>query len=379
MRKQNSFKRNGLGLVAATSLSLSLALFGCTTNQNPGNGEPERRPTVGPTSPSSTPGSSSGTSVVPPSMTSAAPASPVSRSEDAAATMAALAGYRGRDLGPVDPGPSTAARSASPADIPGAYNGQVIPPALIANPQITVNSSISSGPTPVVSSGAGGGAATGAALIANAASSVAATPTTAAVAAAPTTAAITATPTATSATVPSTTAATAAGAVITTPTTALTPANAATTASAGQFASGVTPSTGTTVDAGTLTPTVASALTATPTAAANPAVTSTTSSTTAASTSTSRAATNTANGSVGVTSGIRGVRQGTPNFSAMTAAAQTGNVTSAPSNTVTVNGRSRAIRTVSGSSSASATSARVARPVRISTTSNGNVVVTNVP
>src|SRR5438045_8537740 len=77
MRTQNSFPRNGLGLVVAVTLSLSMALFGCTTNHNPGNGQPERRPNAAPTSPSSPPVSSSGTSFVPLPSTSCAPYLPL--------------------------------------------------------------------------------------------------------------------------------------------------------------------------------------------------------------------------------------------------------------------------------------------------------------
>jgi hypothetical protein len=94
-----SFKRNGFPTLAALSLSLSLAAFGCSTNRTPGNGDPDR-PTM--PMPSSTPGSSSGTSGTPPAMFSSsverstAPGASVSRADNAAATMAALAARGGR-------------------------------------------------------------------------------------------------------------------------------------------------------------------------------------------------------------------------------------------------------------------------------------------
>jgi hypothetical protein len=61
MRKEMTTTRQvegpGLRMVAAASLALTLVAFGCTTNNNPGNGQPSNAPSV---SPSSTPGASSG-------------------------------------------------------------------------------------------------------------------------------------------------------------------------------------------------------------------------------------------------------------------------------------------------------------------------------
>ncbi|HKO57197.1 MAG TPA: hypothetical protein VJ276_15075, partial [Thermoanaerobaculia bacterium] len=98
----NLMKRKGFQTLAALSLSLSLAAFGCSTNRTPGNGEPASPVRA---MPSSTPGSSSGTDGTHPMMSSSierdtAPAAPVSRADDAAATLAFINGHRGRDLGP---------------------------------------------------------------------------------------------------------------------------------------------------------------------------------------------------------------------------------------------------------------------------------------
>lgn len=144
MRK--ALKQKDLGGVTrgAFVFAAALAFAGCTTNWTPGTGEP----VVGASGASSlTRGSSGGT-------IGRLPASPVRASEDAAAILAAHQGFNGRVLGPVNPAPS----ASRGTDI---VTGQFYPPSLIANPQITVNSSISSGPNPVISSGAGetGGAA----------------------------------------------------------------------------------------------------------------------------------------------------------------------------------------------------------------------------
>lgn len=69
---------------------------------------------------------------------------------DALALLAAKEGFRGRILGKSNPGRIPPPMSSQPT-------GQFVSPALIANPQITVNSSISSAPTPAISGGGGGG------------------------------------------------------------------------------------------------------------------------------------------------------------------------------------------------------------------------------
>lgn len=162
-------QRTSRSLLAIT-LAASLAAFGCTTNQNLGNGTPTRSgPEIrrAPTSGVTTGGETS----TPPPMTSSytrAEALPavtpktlaavkstsriIRRSPDeAAAIMAQHAPVRGRYLGVVNPGSS--GRGYVSANL---HTGQFQNPAMIVNPQITVNSSISSPPTPVINSGAGG-------------------------------------------------------------------------------------------------------------------------------------------------------------------------------------------------------------------------------
>ncbi|HEY8849346.1 MAG TPA: hypothetical protein VIO12_08635, partial [Thermoanaerobaculia bacterium] len=140
MRKPTNEKieRNALRLLAVVSLAGTLTAFGCTTNRMPGNGQPaEQTPAVGPANTSSTPGSSSGTTNPP--MASDAIVDPTRPSAvDAQATLAADQGYQGRVLGAVSP-PLTTQGNA-----PTAPTGQFANPALIVNPQSTVNSSVSS-------------------------------------------------------------------------------------------------------------------------------------------------------------------------------------------------------------------------------------------
>ena len=147
--------------IAVLTLAATLASAACTTNQNRGTGEPGTTgPSVGPVAPAATPGSS-GTSV---------PNTMVSSSTEAVAIMKEHEAYRGRYLGPADPG-NGAALGASVAN----PTGQLAP--AIANPQRTVNSSISSRPTAAIVGGgdvAAGGAVTGSSSV-TASSSVAGT------------------------------------------------------------------------------------------------------------------------------------------------------------------------------------------------------------
>jgi hypothetical protein len=124
--------------VSSISLALILAAAGCTTNNNPGNGQPMNAPS---TSPASTPGASSGARIQ--GMASSLTA-PKTRSERAAATVDAIAvlaadqAYRGRVLGVTNPGPQGAAiqspKVAEPAN-----------PAVMLQPEVaTVNASITS-------------------------------------------------------------------------------------------------------------------------------------------------------------------------------------------------------------------------------------------
>jgi hypothetical protein len=233
MQKKTQHLRGG---IAAAAVICSLAVFGCTTNRTPGDGQPSTSP---PMTPAATPGTSSGTN---PPMASAMDLSDrVERSIESQAIMAAH--QRERFFGYINPaGPQPIPPDQMPA------TGQFIPPSQYANPIATVNASISSPPTPVITSGANGD---GAVTFVGAAATVppTATGTTSASLATPTTAALNATP--------------------------------------GQFAAGPA-ATATSGPAATipnttaLTPTLSSSITPSPTLAANPPMTS--SSATAAST-----------------------------------------------------------------------------------------------
>ncbi|HEX2123302.1 MAG TPA: hypothetical protein VHL59_16850 [Thermoanaerobaculia bacterium] len=151
--------------LVALSLSASLAALGCTTNRTPGNGDPV---TGGPTAPAATSGTSSGTTTpTPPPMTSSYQGSevlpPSSRTlplspAEAAAVMAQHETPQPRVLGPADPGPG------GRAYVSDGRTNQFSFPALATNPQLTVNSSISSYPVAAITSGAGG-AGGGAAIV----------------------------------------------------------------------------------------------------------------------------------------------------------------------------------------------------------------------
>src|SRR3954454_21801153 len=123
-----------LNSLAAVTLAGALAVFGCTTNMNPGSGEPTRSgPAAGPTPPAVTPGSSGGN--VP--MVSAYYAT------DPLTVAANRSEFQTKYLGPADPD-----RNTAPLNLP--LTGQFVNPALIVNPQSTVNSSVTSGPNQVV-------------------------------------------------------------------------------------------------------------------------------------------------------------------------------------------------------------------------------------
>lgn len=158
MRKTSNtthwIERGSLRGLAAITLIGSLALFGCSTNKYPGNGEPGMSaPAAGPVAPNatSTPGSSSGSSPTPQAMISSSPAAGISASDDAIAVLKADEGYRGKVLGPAAPG------TGAPSQSMQYPTGQFVSPSMYVNPQVTVNSSISSPPTPAIVSGAGEG------------------------------------------------------------------------------------------------------------------------------------------------------------------------------------------------------------------------------
>jgi len=349
--KNNALReRNGLRILVAISLTIFLAGLGaCTTNYTPGNGQPTGSTAYGAGTHASTYGSSSGTEgVKPQSRMIVAPEVITPMFSSSSEAIAVLAGHEGRFLGYASPGQAST--------YPGnqIVTGQVIPPALTANPQQTVNSSISSDPTPVITGGDGGGAAVflGGVSSTGAVTSGVTSATTSAVTAASTLAAP----------------------VFGTSTTAATPTSAATAAT-------VTQSTG------FLTPTVTSAQTPTPTTAANPAignVGTASNATTSAVTSTPAVGTTTTRTGSGTLSVGRQV-----NFPATvsTSAAVTSPVTVSPTVTTVrsravaqpiaiTSSRSRAVAQPVAITAPVTSSGRVARPVRMTTT-GGSVVITN--
>ena len=121
--------------VLPISLLLTVALLGCSLNRTPGDGQPvTATPSM---SPAATPGTSYGNQP----MTS-------SRAANAAQIMREHQLYQPRFLGYLNPVPRAQSAAQQPAD-PNLY----LSPAQIANPQLTVNSSNSSGPYPVVTGG----------------------------------------------------------------------------------------------------------------------------------------------------------------------------------------------------------------------------------
>lgn len=284
MHKNTQHLHGGFRAFAAAAAIASLAAFGCSTNRTPGDGQPA---VTAPSMPSSTPGTSSGTN--PPMASAYSTGVSIDRANESAAIMAAH--QRERFLGTINPSDAQP-NPAQPAQQP---TGQFVPPSAYANPQATVNASISSDPVPVVTGDLGGAVVIGstgttATPTVGATTATTVAPTIAATTATPTTAAITTTPTLTNTTATPTTAA-----ITTTPTltnTTLTPTTAAIATTTNSAAAGA----GTTV----LTPTLTSSVTPSPTRAANPplaslrlsqaATTTTTASSTTASTSAVRTA-----------------------------------------------------------------------------------------
>jgi len=160
LNRHNLSERRAPRTLLAVSLTFALAAFGCTTDRNLGNGDPVTTPGLR----SNPAGSSTGSETpptIPPSMTSsftevvapAGQARPIRRlTAEQAAMIMADQQPRVKVLGPASPGNGNA----------GFYSlsnptGQLENPAMRVNPQVTVNSSISSGPTQVIASGTGGG------------------------------------------------------------------------------------------------------------------------------------------------------------------------------------------------------------------------------
>lgn len=141
--------RHGLRGIAAATLAISMAAFGCTTNQNRASGEPAMNANPAGTAPASTitPGTSS-SPTTPPPMVSAA----VDASVDAIAVLKANEGFQGKVLGTAVAGNNPQGGGASMQQV----SGQFISPSVLANPQNTVNSSVSSTPVPGIQSGVAG-------------------------------------------------------------------------------------------------------------------------------------------------------------------------------------------------------------------------------
>jgi hypothetical protein len=159
---------HGQRSLLAMTLATSLAAFGCSTDRNLGNGDLNDRsgvrtaPTTGITS-----GSESAAPTLPPPMTSSytqpqtqmqstTTRRPHRLSPDEAALVMADHRPTYRVLGPVSP-----ALSGNVYNSANLVTGQWQNPAMITNPQLTVNSSLTSGPNPVIGVDvAGGGVAT---------------------------------------------------------------------------------------------------------------------------------------------------------------------------------------------------------------------------
>jgi hypothetical protein len=338
-------ERNGLRILVAISLTIFLAGVGaCTTNYTPGNGQPTGSTAYGAGTHAATYGSSSGTEgVKPQSRMIVAPEVITPMFSSSSEAIAVLAGHEGRFLGYANPGPGSANYSA---DI---VTGQVIPPALTANPQQTVNSSISSAPTPVITAGDGGG---GAAIFGGVSTGAVTSGVTAGV---------------TNGTTSAVTAPITAGApLFGTSTTAATPTNAATAATVTQ-------------NTGFLTPTVTSGATPTPTTAANPpvgnvgtasnATTSAVTTTPAVGTTTTR----TGSGTLSVGRQVNFPATVSPSAVSNTGTAVTSPIAVSPTVTTV---RSRAVSQPVAITAPVTIPGRVARPVRM-TTSGGSVVITN--
>ena len=149
----------------AVSLAASLAAFGCSSNYTWGEGVPDRSGPEVQRVPASGIGIGSERPTPPPMerplpqpMTSSsrmeASTLPVvrtaSRADRAAAVMAQHQAARGRYLGVVNPGINGRAYHSDARP-----TGQWVNPAMLANPQQTINSSISSRPNEAIASGTG--------------------------------------------------------------------------------------------------------------------------------------------------------------------------------------------------------------------------------
>lgn len=357
--KNNALReREGLRILGAMSLTIFLAGLGaCTTNYTPGNGQPTGSTAYGAGTHAATYGSSSGSEgIKPQSRLIVAPEEITPMFSSSSEAIAVLAGHEGRFLGYASPGP------ASPYYGSDVITGQVIPPALTANPQQTVNSSISSDPTPVITSGAGGDGG-GAVVIGGVSSGAVTSAVTAGV---------------TSGTSAITAASSLAAPVFGTSTTSATPANASTAATATQ-------------STGFLTPTVTSGMTPSPTSAANPPVanvgtTSTATSSAVTTPTVGTTTTRTGSGSLSVARQVNFPVTVSPSAISSNSTAVTSPVAVSPTVTtvrsravaqpVAISSRSRAVSQPTAITSPITIPGRTARPVRMTST-GGSVVITN--
>lgn len=140
MRKIRSNQISGSGIIATAFLACSLAVFGCSTNRTPGDGQPSMTPNA---SPAATPGTSSGTSN-PPMASSSVIDTNSDRANEAAAIMAT---HQPRYFGVI--GAEGIQRTPPEA----MHTGQFIPPSLTANPESTINGSISSDANAYITNG----------------------------------------------------------------------------------------------------------------------------------------------------------------------------------------------------------------------------------
>lgn len=137
----------------AVALSTTLALGACTTDRHLGDGDPVTTPGVR-TTPTSGVGGSESAPTNPPMMSSTGVAvrsapRPMSAAEAAALLVDNLPPVR--VLGPSSPDAATRGYVSE-----GLQTGQFVNPAIRTNPQLSVNSSISSQPVEAVTSGVGG-------------------------------------------------------------------------------------------------------------------------------------------------------------------------------------------------------------------------------
>jgi hypothetical protein len=150
LKTRTLISRRTTRALLAVSLTASLAAGGCTSNRNLGDGQPSRSdPAVRVTPTSGVTSGSEHPPTVPPSMTSSYSGSGSTyyvRADQVAEMMARIeAAPPVRVLGPADP-----AEFPAPSYSAALPYGQLPNPSLLTNPQVTINSSISSPPTPLV-------------------------------------------------------------------------------------------------------------------------------------------------------------------------------------------------------------------------------------